>query len=389
VSRRRWPWHPWPAAGESLSSWLARIAWGYGFSLEELLAYDLEGVGLTPERLDLDPPPAFLGRVSERSGVPEATLRTLALAGWVPRLFDRLDPGAGDFDRYVAHDVLLPAGLRPPRDPPGWRPWLAPGGFGRERACRACLAEAAVPLRRLAWRLPLLRTCPIHGVWLEPARVRPGQAVEWHTTETPAPPVPEDLRVLDFRTGQALEKGAVDLPERCVQAGVWFRLLRTLLDELSTPLCRLRGQRAPLLDLWRNLALPPRAGAGPWKPFEVLTEPRQDHLMRAAARALALVETGEMKARGGAADLFRRKPEGSDWPPSVPSPPSPPMNPVRDCWAEARAACERAIAEARIDPEAARGLRAVVLLGRTDQATVARVDGLLAKLGIPFPPPVL
>ncbi|MGZ8219142.1 TniQ family protein [Methylomagnum sp.] len=324
--------------------------------------------------------------MSERSGVPEATLRTLALAGWVPWLFDRLEPGAGDFGRYVARDVLLPAGVRPPRDPPGWRPWLAPGGFDRERACRRCLAEAAVPLRRLAWRLPLLRTCPLHGVWLEPAMVRPGQAVAWHTAETPPPPVPEDLRVLDLRSGQALEEGAVDLPGRRVHAGVWFRLLRTLLDELSTPLYRLRGQRAPLLDLWRSLALPPRAGAGPWKPFEALADARQDALLRAAARALALVEAGEMKALGGAADLFRREPAGPDWPPGgTPIP----ADPTRKRWTDALAACQLAIDEARADPGTARNLRALLLFGRTDQATVARVDGLLAELGIPLPPPVL
>jgi hypothetical protein len=249
VKRRRWPWHPWPEAGESLSSWLTRMAAGYGLSLDDLLAYDLDAGGLTAAQLDLHPSPEFLARVSERSGVPEPTLRTLTLGSWVPWLFDRLEPASGDFGHYVTYHVLLLAGARRHRDPKAWRPWLSPDRECRERACRVCLAEASFPWRRLEWRLALLQSCPLHGVWLEPAQVWPSRKVVWGRTEARTDPVPPEVRILDQRNGQALTEGAVDLPRRRLHAGVWFRLFRSVLDELSTPLSRLRHQRGPILGL--------------------------------------------------------------------------------------------------------------------------------------------
>jgi hypothetical protein len=149
---------------------------------------------------------------------------------------------------------------------------------------------------------------------VEPVQVWPGRKVAWGRTEARIDPVPPEVRILDRRSGQALAEGAVDLPRRRVQVGVWFRLLRSLLDELSSPLRYLRRQREPILDLWESLALPPRGGVGKWKPFESYGDAEQETLLRAAARALALIEAGEMEAPGEAADLFRCEPLGEDWP---------------------------------------------------------------------------
>ncbi|MCT1464718.1 hypothetical protein [Corynebacterium sanguinis] len=46
---------------------------------------------------------------------------------------------------------------------------------------------------------------------------------------------PDDhpVSVMDERTWQALTIGYVDLPRRRVHAGIWFRLLRTIIDELG------------------------------------------------------------------------------------------------------------------------------------------------------------
>jgi len=45
-------------------------------------------------------------------------------------------------------------------------------------------------------------------------------------------PAPEPLAALDRCTYRALAAGRVTLPGREVHAGVWFRLLRSLLDEV-------------------------------------------------------------------------------------------------------------------------------------------------------------
>lgn len=46
----------------------------------------------------------------------------------------------------------------------------------------------------------------------------------------------EPLATLDRYTAQALTTGQVTLPGRTVHAGAWFRLLRSLLDEVSLAL---------------------------------------------------------------------------------------------------------------------------------------------------------
>lgn len=47
---------------------------------------------------------------------------------------------------------------------------------------------------------------------------------------------------MDRRTHEGITTGTVTLPRRPVHVGVWFRLLRTLLDEVNTPTSQLRRQ---------------------------------------------------------------------------------------------------------------------------------------------------
>jgi hypothetical protein len=64
-------------------------------------------------------------------------------------------------------------------------------------------------------------------------------------------PVDETVAVLDRYTYQALTAGRVSLPGRSVHAGVWFRLLRSLLDEVSLALTtRSKHGRTTLERIW-------------------------------------------------------------------------------------------------------------------------------------------
>lgn len=156
----------------------------------------------------------------------------------------------------------------------------------------------------------------------------------------------------DARTHQALRTGAVPLPRRSVHAGVWLRLLRTLLDELSTPLSALRiGSQRTMKRIWEMTGQPPRAGiTGPWRPYEGLLLPQQQMFLEAAATALHLIEAGEATAHGTLAPLLtpaprRHVPDGT-----------PPLPRERDYWQEARDVMDRAVALARDDPAAAHQL---------------------------------
>jgi TniQ len=98
----RWPLHPPPVLGESLSSWLGRTAARYGMTVAELLSnHDLGYPGLPAAELDVDPPVALLEALATRTGFPVEEIRALSLVSWVPLLLDGRDPVPGSFPRYV------------------------------------------------------------------------------------------------------------------------------------------------------------------------------------------------------------------------------------------------------------------------------------------------
>lgn len=78
-----------------------------------------------------------------------------------------------------------------------------------------------------------------------------------------------------------------------MHAGVWFRLLRTLLDEVSTaPSAVSAASRATLELIWRRLGAPVRGGLSVWRPYEQLGWPLQQAMADAAATAVHLAATG-------------------------------------------------------------------------------------------------
>ena len=68
----------------------------------------------------------------------------------------------------------------------------------------------------------------------------PGQFFGWEKPDANPRTASKAIATMDRRTWQALTTGYVELPRRRIHAGLWFRLLRTLLDELNTPLSACR-----------------------------------------------------------------------------------------------------------------------------------------------------
>jgi hypothetical protein len=94
---------------------------------------------------------------------------------------------------------------------------------------------------------------------------------------------------MDRRTWQALTTGFVELPRRRVHAGLW--LLRTLLDELNTPLSHCGTCAASIRHVWERCGHPLRAGQSLWRPYEILAPAVRLQMLEAAATAITLIES--------------------------------------------------------------------------------------------------
>lgn len=142
----------------------------------ELLKHGLEHGHV--KDLDTAPPPSLLLKLSERSGVELGQLRHMSLAGWVPWLLDSLDDNLPDALRTYAlqFSVLLPRGDRKLRPIWRWRAWLSTwmSICTLHRACPVCIDSSADQALLLAWELPLMLSCPLHGCLLETYRAPQG-----------------------------------------------------------------------------------------------------------------------------------------------------------------------------------------------------------------------
>ena len=387
----RWPLHPHPGEGEALSSWLDRIADAYGMEGEELLVHHLGAVShemgsQIAEDLDLDPPTGVLTALKKRTGVPLVRLRRMTVAGWVPWLLDPLEaepaPGMA-FDTYVRQDsVLLGPGEAPHRQVPGWRAWVPadPARAPMRRACPVCIANASPAARQftLVSQLPVTLSCPDHGCRLQEAMGARGTFFAWAAADTHPIAVQDAISVMDRRTEEAMRISIVALPGRDVHTGVWFRLLRTLIEELSTPLSKLRrgSQRAVCLT-WQVTGHPLRIGMGAWRPYEALLWPRQQAFLEAAATAMHLIETGEVPTAGGLGPLLRptpHQPVGDG---------TAPVNEPVTRWKQTMDALNDAIAAARENPAEAQQLLAVLTAWKATPATVQRARQDLIAAGVP------
>ncbi|GAB2721871.1 TniQ family protein [Arthrobacter bambusae] len=303
IASRRWPVHPAPLPGEALSSWLRRIADRYGASLEVLgsaLGYPLAA----PEELDTFPPAGFARELARRTGVDVHRIRRMSFSGWTPWLIEQMEPDPEAFTSYTRQfSVLLPAGRLRPREIPAWRAWLP--SRPALRACPQCIAMSTPPYPyQLLWLLPLTLSCPFHGCLLEPRQKAATYFSDWE--RKPPTPRPADARVLamDDRTWHAMTTGSVHLPRRQVHAGIWFRLIRTIIDELGATLTEYRTARRMILRIWQEAGYPFRAGPLSWRPHEDYPLAVQLHTLEATATAIQFLESRALTGLGPDAAFF-------------------------------------------------------------------------------------
>ena len=188
------------------------------------------------------------------------------------------------------------------------------------------------------------------------------------------------ISAMDRRTWQALTTGYVELPRRRVHAGLWFRLLRTLLDELNTPISLCGSYGEAIRYVWERCGHPLRAGQSQWQAFEILADSVQLQMLEAAATAIELVESQILNAAGEFADLFVQEPQReftNGLPVHVGS--EEPVN----YWQKAAEAIEEAVLDARHNPETARSLFRLASYGRNDPASLEQLRALFAKEQIP------
>ncbi|WP_061291527.1 TniQ family protein [Azotobacter vinelandii] len=373
-----WPLHPAPKEGEALSSWLNRVAICYQMDMPDLVEHDL-GHGQVDD-LDAAPPLSLLMALSQRSGIELDRLRCMSFAGWVPWLLDSLDdrlPAA--LETYAFQfSVLLPRRSRKTRSITSWRAWLPSQSI--HRACPICLNDPASQAVLLAWKLPLMLSCPLHGCWLESYWGVPGRFLGWQNTDAAPRTASDAIAAMDRRTWHALTMGYVDLPRRRIHAGLWFRLLRTLLDELNTPLSQCGAYAGSIRYVWERCGHPLRAGQSLWRPYEILDPAVQLQMLEAAATVVDLIESKMLSPRGEQAELFLPEPQ-TEFTNGLP-PDRRKKEPI-NYWQEAAKAIDEAIVEARHNPETARSLFAVASFGRRDPDSLERLRVTFAKEGIP------
>jgi hypothetical protein len=144
------PARPALAEREALDSFLERLATANGLSppyLLRLLTTAEHSGTPTAAFMMIKPDPLIVNRIASLSGVDEASVALATLLRFddgLPLYLDRLDP----LRRHTFRQVVTQ----------GWFPQ-----FGSQ-ACPACLSEGGI--WKLEWRLPLVATCPHHGVFL-------------------------------------------------------------------------------------------------------------------------------------------------------------------------------------------------------------------------------
>ncbi len=220
--------------------------------------------------------------------------------------------------------------------------------------------------------LPLTISCAEHGCLLQPEPdVRFAVLAVGEFQPVPADP---HVAALDRYTFQALTAGRVNLPGGSIHAGVWFRLLRTLLDEVSLAPSAVGALSRATLDLiWRRLGGPGRGGLAVWQPYERLSWPLQQAMAGAAATAVHLAAAGQVTARGTLGRYLAPEPhrevyagDRRAWE-----------------WKQAIAEIHAMIGQARTDPAAARQALAMFTAGSSTVASFYRERQYLIGLGIP------
>jgi hypothetical protein len=180
---------------------------------------------------------------------------------------------------------------------------------------------------------------------------------------------------MDRLTVEGVTTGRVALPGRAVHIGVWLRLLRTLLDEVSLAASRVSARStATLARVWEATGRPPRGGLTTWRLYERLGLPLQQAMREAAATALRLTANGEITARGTLGRCVTPEPRRDVY------------EGDRQAWEEkqARAEIEAMIERARDDPGTAQHLLEMLTIGCRTVPAFYRERQYLVRRGIPW-----
>jgi hypothetical protein len=156
-----------------------------------------------------------------------------------------------------------------------------------------------------------------------------------------------------------------------VHAGVWFRLLRSLLNELSLATTTLNHHgRTTLEQVWQATGGEQRAGLAIWRPFEQLDWATQATMLHAAATALDLAADGRISARGIFGPVLHPDPYRPAYEGNRPPPDFSPM-------------VDTVLFDARHDCAAARQLLTLLTFGWRTLARFEEERTYLSSTGIP------
>lgn len=193
----------------------------------------------------------------------------------------------------------------------------------------------------------------------------------------PAEPVDAAVAALDRYTYQGLTTGRAGLPGRDIHVGVWFRLLRTLLAEVSEAPSQVGGQSAAMLRLiWQTVGQPQRTGLSVWQPYEYLDWPRQQAMLHAAAVAVQLAACGAIVARGTLGPLLVPEPDQRVYAGDEPSR-------TAVLWREVQRTLDEMIERAHHEPEIAEQLMTLFTLACRTAEAYDRERDYVISLGIP------
>ena len=276
-----------------------RLARTYGLSDAP---FQQAALGISPlgdAALDLGPPPGLIAALAERTGVEPERIRAMTLTGYVPRLLDAVEPAPDLLGAYVSRfGFLLPPEPRRRELSPRFSasvPWIADDLLhDMPLGCPRCLALDEEPYLRTHWRAAWMASCPVHAVLLE--RVVVGLRRFYGLADgRPAPPM---LVAVDGLTHQAVTTGAVVTTSGdVIDAGIWVRRLRTLVDELVRPIKLIGDRKAIIGTAWKKAGLSFAArGSFVLTPFERLPPDK---------RALLLTMAGAVIRRGSARRAMR------------------------------------------------------------------------------------
>jgi hypothetical protein len=332
-----------------------------------------------------------LEALAERTGTEPGELRLMTVGGWVPWLADTLDASYGceAFHTYARQDsVLLRPGEAGVNHVQQWRPWFCPDRPDHRGPGRICPVCAGDPDRGtpLTATIPLMLSCPEHGCLLEAETdITIARFME---RPTPQRTAPRHVLALDRLTHEGLTTGTVTLPRRPVHVGVWFRLLRTLLDEVSISTSRTRRHSTAALEqIWDTTGRPPRAGLSVWRPYETLGIERQQAMLETAATALNLVRTGKVTARGSLAPLLSVQPHqhvyDGDQPSATELARRARQEAMHQSWTQAQQAIEDWFDTARSDPGTARQILGILTHYCRTQEAYDRERDFMTRQGIP------